>query len=221
MTDGKDYKVIGHAKDYKRVGEGETGLNTGGMGCVSPVPFMDDKFMDKVITRIINPTIEGFATEQMDYKGFVFFGLISVNNEPYVIEYNCRMGDPETEVVLPRLRNDIVELFDSLYCGTLRNQQIEYNKGSFATVMAVSGGYPGDYEKGKPIAFGIVSSDVKVFHAGTSNSGNEILTNGGRVLAVTSCADSIAKAVDKSLSALDEIRFAGIHYRRDIGFEFP
>lgn len=223
LTDGKDYKIIGHAKDYKRIGEGDTGLNTGGMGCVSPVPFVDDLFMQKVITRIIEPTINGLASEKITYKGFIFFGLINVKNEPLVIEYNCRMGDPETEVVMPRLKNDIVGLFLSLHNGTLQQQQITYDERACATVVAVSGGYPGDYKKGIKIT-GLQSleatKDSIVFHAGTKQSANEILTNGGRVLTVTSYGNNITEAVNKSKEILKQIHFDGMYYRSDIGYEF-
>lgn len=223
LTDGKDYKIIGHAKDYKRIGEGDTGLNTGGMGCVSPVPFVDDVFMQKVITKIIEPTINGLASEKITYKGFIFFGLINVKNEPLVIEYNCRMGDPETEVVMPRLKNDIVELFLSLYNGELLQQETSYDERACATVVAVSGGYPGDYKKGIKIN-GLqnleATKDSIVFHAGTKQSANEILTNGGRVLAVTSYGNNINEAVNKSKEILKQIHFEGMYYRSDIGYEF-
>ena len=223
MTDGKDYKIIGHAKDYKRIGEGDTGLNTGGMGCVSPVPFADENFMQKVIERIIEPTIKGFKKEQLEYKGFVFFGLIKVDNEPYVIEYNCRMGDPETEVVLPRLKNDIVTLCLSLYKGSLQEQFIETDDRSCATVVTVSGGYPGDYKKGFTInglPDSITSTDSMVYHAGTKKENDNIVTNGGRVLAITSFGNSIPNAVSKSLQTLSNIYFEGMNYRKDIGYEF-
>ncbi len=223
MTDGKDYKIIGHAKDYKRIGERDTGLNTGGMGCVSPVPFADQNFMQKVIDRIIEPTINGFKKEQLDYKGFVFFGLIKVDNEPYVIEYNCRLGDPETEVVLPLLKNDIVALCQSLYNGSLQEQIIETDNRSCATVVAVSGGYPGDYQKGFTInglAVAINSSESMIYHSGTKVENENIITNGGRVLAVTSFGNTIPNAVSKSLQTLTKIHFEGMNYRKDIGFEF-
>jgi phosphoribosylamine--glycine ligase len=224
LTNGKDYQIIGHAKDYKQIGEGNTGLNTGGMGCVTPVPFMDDAFMQKVEEKIIKPTINGLQHEALVYNGFVFFGLMNVEGEPFVIEYNCRMGDPETEVVMPRLETDLVSLFAAMDNGTLADTNIEYNEGSFATVMAVSGGYPGDYKKNLPIA-GLnnlqLEKDNLVFHAGTKlNEANETVTNGGRVLTVTSSADTIAHAVDKSTKVLEQISFEGMYYRTDIGFEF-
>ncbi len=232
LTDGKDYKIIGHAKDYKRIGEGETGLNTGGMGCVSPVPFADDLFMKKVEKKIIQPTISGISKENMNYKGFVFFGLINVGGEPYVIEYNCRLGDPETEVILPRLKNDIVELFLATENGTLQNEMIQFDKRSCATVMAVSGGYPGEYQKGIPIRFdvnnlhGLFDSSLRneqsgfIFHAGTLQTDRGVVTNGGRVLAVSAFGTNIADAVHESKKILHTIHFANMYYRQDIGFEF-
>ena len=223
LTDGKQYKIFGHAKDYKRIGEGDTGLNTGGMGCVSPVPFVDDVFMHKVITRIIEPTVNGLAEENINYKGFIFFGLIKVNNEPFVIEYNCRMGDPETEVVMPRLKNDLVELFLAVHNGGLQNIEIAYDERACATVVAVSGGYPGDYKKNITIT-GLENitetSDSIVFHAGTKLQGNSVVTNGGRVLAVTSFGENIGAAVIKSKEILQQIHFDGMYYRKDIGYEF-
>jgi len=223
LTDGKDYKIIGHAKDYKRIGEGDTGLNTGGMGCVSPVPFVDETFMNKVITTIIEPTVTGLTAENITYKGFIFFGLIKVNNEPFVIEYNCRMGDPETEVVMPRLKNDIVELFLSIHNRTLKDQNITYDDRACATVVAVSGGYPGEYRKNLKIDglknLKIDNSSI-VFHAGTKQTGDDVVTNGGRVLAVTSYGSNITDAVNKSKKILQQIHFDGMYYRNDIGYEF-
>ncbi len=224
LTNGKDYQVIGHAKDYKRIGEGDTGLNTGGMGCVTPVPFMDDVFMQKVENRIIKPTVAGLAKENLVYNGFIFFGLMNVEGEPFVIEYNCRMGDPETEVVMPRLETDLVSLFAAMDNGTLADTNIEYNEGGFATVMAVSGGYPGEYEKNKPIsqlADVLMDKSSLIFHAGTTlNGAGETVTNGGRVLAVTSSAATIVEAVEKSERVLEQISFEGMYYRKDIGYEF-
>ena len=223
LTNGKDYHIIGHAKDYKRIGEGDTGLNTGGMGCVSPVPFMDADFMKKTEERIIAPTISGLQEENLTYFGFIFFGLMNVEGEPYVIEYNCRMGDPETEVVIPRLSTDLVALFAAMDNGTLEDANISFDERSAATIMAVSGGYPGDYEKGKSIHIPselAENRDCILFHAGTRKEGEDILTNGGRVLAATSLGNNITEAVEKSLKTLEKIEFEGIYYRRDIGYEF-
>ena len=223
LTNGKDYKIIGHAKDYKRIGLGDTGLNTGGMGCVSPLPFLTGEFLQQIETKIIQPTIKGFQTENIIYNGFVFFGLIKVGNEPFVIEYNCRMGDPETEVVMPRLKNDIVELFLSVHNNTLKDTVIAFDERACATVVAVSGGYPGDYEKGKLISLPVDSlqSESFIFHAGTKlNDKGEIITNGGRVLAVTSFGSNIANAVQLSKNALSNIDFEGMYFRSDIGYEF-
>ncbi|MEP6844673.1 MAG: phosphoribosylamine--glycine ligase [Panacibacter sp.] len=223
LTDGKAYQIIGHAKDYKRIGEGDTGLNTGGMGCVSPVPFIDETFMQKVETRIIQPTVAGLAKENIIYKGFIFFGLINVNGEPFTIEYNCRMGDPETEVVMPRLNNDIVELFLSVYDGSLKNKTISYDERAAATIVAVSGGYPGEYKKNLKID-GLqnlnIDGDSIVFHAGTKQVNENVVTNGGRVLAVTSYGTTITNAVNKSKTVLKQIHFDGMYYRNDIGYEF-
>ncbi len=224
LTDGKNYKIIGHAKDYKRIGEGDTGLNTGGMGCVSPVPFMDDAFMQKVEERIIKPTIHGIDQEGMTYKGFVFFGLMNQGGEPYVIEYNCRLGDPETEVILPRLQTDLVSLLAAADNGTLEDVNIEYHVASFATVMAVSGGYPGAY-KNNLIIRGIeqvkLLPDIHVFQAGTSFQGTEVVTSGGRVLTVTAQGTNLQEAVTKAKNGLSMIHFDGMYFRKDIGFEFP
>lgn len=224
LTDGKNYKIIGHAKDYKRIGEGDTGLNTGGMGCVSPVPFMDDAFMQKVEERIIKPTIHGIDQEGMTYKGFVFFGLMNQGGEPYVIEYNCRLGDPETEVILPRLQTDLVSLLAAADNGTLEDVNIEYHDASFATVMAVSGGYPGAY-KNNLIIRGIeqvkLLPDIHVFQAGTSFQGTEVVTSGGRVLTVTAQGTNLQEAVTKAKNGLSMIHFDGMYFRKDIGFEFP
>lgn len=221
ITDGKEYKIIGHAKDYKRIGEGDTGLNTGGMGCVSPVPFVTEAFMQKVEQRIIVPTVKGIAEEGLTYKGFIFFGLINIHDEPFVIEYNCRMGDPETEVVMPRLKNDIVELFEAVHYAQLQNINIETDERACCTVVAVSGGYPGNYAKGKPIYFGKTeTADTIIFHAGTQQKGGEVVTNGGRVLAVTSFGNTIAKAVQQSKEVLAQIQFEGMYFRKDIGYEF-
>ena len=223
LTDGTNYQIIGHAKDYKRIGEGDTGLNTGGMGCVSPVPFMDAAFMDKVNTQIVEPTIQGIQQEGLVYKGFVFFGLMNCKGEPYVIEYNCRLGDPETEVILPRLQTDLVSLLAAADNGTLEDVNIQYHDDAFATVMAVSGGYPGSYQKNFPIA-GIEAAqqlpDCLVFQAGTGFQDNAIVTNGGRVLTVTSKGTDLQDAVQKAQKALSHIQFEGMYFRKDIGYEF-
>jgi phosphoribosylamine--glycine ligase len=223
ITNGKDYQIIGHAKDYKRIGEGDTGLNTGGMGCVTPIPFMDETFMQKVEATIIVPTIKGLEKEQLIYNGFVFFGLMNVDGEPFVIEYNCRLGDPETEVVLPRLYTDIVGVFAAMDNGTLADVNISYNDGNYATVMAVSGGYPGDYKKNLKIS-GLenlkMNDNSTVFHAGTKQIEDTIVTNGGRVLTVTSQGNSLQEAVLASKTVLAQINFEGMYYRKDIGYEF-
>ena len=223
LTDGTNYKIIGHAKDYKRIGEGDTGLNTGGMGCVSPVPFMDAAFMAKVNTQIVEPTIKGIQQEGLVYKGFVFFGLMNCQGEPYVIEYNCRLGDPETEVILPRLETDLVSLLAAADNGTLEDVNIQYHEQYFATVMAVSGGYPGSYEKNFPIQ-GIELAqklpDSLVFQAGTGFQENTIVTKGGRVLTVTSQGNDLQEAVKKAQKALSTIQFEGMYFRKDIGYEF-
>lgn len=222
LTDGKDYKIIGHAKDYKRIGEGDTGLNTGGMGCVSPVPFADEAFLKKVEEKVVVPTIRGLQSEGLVYYGFIFIGLMNNNGEPQVIEYNCRLGDPETEVVLPRLKNDLVELFMAMHNGTLGAAAIEFEERAVATIMAVSGGYPGDYKKGMVIE-GLdeqLPEDVLLFHAGTTQLNDMVVTNGGRVLAVSAYGEYLKDAVAKSKSALGRINFDGMYFRSDIGFEF-
>ena len=223
LTDGTNYKIIGHAKDYKRIGEGDTGLNTGGMGCVSPVPFMDAAFMAKVNAQIVEPTIKGIQQEGLVYKGFVFFGLMNCQGEPYVIEYNCRLGDPETEVILPRLQTDLVSLLAAADNGTLEDVNIQYHDQFFATVMAVSGGYPGSYQKNFPIQ-GIELAqklpDSLVFQAGTGFQENTIVTKGGRVLTVTSQGNDLQEAVKKAQKALSTIQFEGMYFRKDIGYEF-
>jgi phosphoribosylamine---glycine ligase len=225
LTDGIHYQIIGHAKDYKRIGEGDTGLNTGGMGCVSPVPFMDDAFMHSVEEKIIKPTVNGLAKENLNYHGFIFFGLMNVNGDPKVIEYNCRMGDPETEVVMPRLQTDLVALFAAMDNGTLGDTNISFDERSCATIMAVSGGYPGAYQKNLRIG-GLADwqietdNDSMVFHAGTKQLNDSIVTNGGRVLAITSYGNSIAASVEKSKKILAKISFEGMYFRKDIGYEF-
>ncbi|MDO4880623.1 MAG: phosphoribosylamine--glycine ligase [Capnocytophaga sp.] len=219
LTDGENYKILPTAKDYKRVGEGDTGLNTGGMGAVSPVPFADEIFMQKVEERIVKPTIEGLTKEQIEYKGFIFIGLIKVNNEPYVIEYNVRMGDPETEVVIPRINSDLVDLFSAVISEKLNEVNLDITPQSATTIVLVSGGYPEDYEKGKEI-LGLDSVEGSiVFHAGTTQKEEKILTNGGRVLAVTSLANTFQEALKKSYENINKISFDKMYYRKDIGFD--
>jgi phosphoribosylamine--glycine ligase len=219
LTDGKNYVLLPEAKDYKRIGEGDKGLNTGGMGAISPVPFVDDAMMEKVRTRIVEPTIHGLAKEAMDYQGFVFFGLINVGGNPKVIEYNVRMGDPETEVVLPRLKTDLLELFHLMGDQRLHEAEVAFYDEVAATVMVVSGGYPEGYEKGKEIMGVDQVEGTTVFHAGTAMKNNQLVTNGGRVMAFTSLAETNEKALQQSYSAIDKICFDGIYYRKDIGFD--
>jgi phosphoribosylamine---glycine ligase len=219
ITDGKDYQILPIAKDYKRIGEGDTGLNTGGMGAVSPVPFVDEELFQKVEERVIRPTIDGLHSKGIIYKGFVFFGLINVGGDPYVIEYNCRMGDPETEVVIPRLKNDLVEIFKAVENGTLKNIAIEIDQRAATTVMLVSGGYPEAYEKGKTINGIDAIKDSIIFHAGTKEQNGKILTNGGRVIAVTSLGNDIKSALDISNKNAKLIEFEGKNYRKDIGLD--
>lgn len=219
ITDGKDYLLLPEAKDYKRIGEGDTGLNTGGMGAISPVPFADAVFMQKVEERIVKPTIAGLAAEGIPYTGVVFFGLIRVGDEPFVIEYNARMGDPETEVVFPRLKSDLLEHIVAACEGRLASQKVEADARAACTVMLVSGGYPGDYAKGKPISGLETITESLVFHAGTKSDGTAVLTNGGRVIALTSFGTTHAEALTKSYQSAKQLDFEGIYYRRDIGFD--
>ncbi|WP_434037260.1 phosphoribosylamine--glycine ligase [Formosa sp. 4Alg 33] len=219
LTDGKNYKVLPTAKDYKRIGEGDTGLNTGGMGAVSPVPFATDEFLEKIETRIVKPTIEGLIKDNLPYKGFVFIGLIKVGDDPMVIEYNVRMGDPETEVVLPRLKNDFVELLQAVANGTLNEIDLEIDERAATTVMTVSGGYPEAYEKGKEIT-GLDAIEGSIpFHAGADLKDGKVLTTGGRVLAMTSYGNTYQEATKKSYQNIEKLHFDKMYYRKDIGFD--
>ncbi len=219
LTDGKNYKILPTAKDYKRIGEGDTGLNTGGMGAVSPVPFADGDFMNKVEERIVKPTVNGLQKENIAYKGFVFIGLIKVGDDPMVIEYNVRMGDPETEVVLPRIKTDLVNLLEATFCQKLDQIELTVTPKAAATVMAVSGGYPEAYEKGKEITGLETITDAIVFHAGTSLKNNKIVTNGGRVIAMTSLSEDHKTAIKKSYQNLHKVHFDTMYFRTDIGFD--
>lgn len=230
-TDGMNYVLLPEAKDYKKIGEGDKGLNTGGMGAISPVPFATGEFMEKVIKKIIEPTIYGIRAEKISYKGFLFFGLINVKGEPYVIEYNCRLGDPETEVILLRLENDLIEILHAMHEGKLGDIRTRFNRGVAMTVMAVSGGYPDSYQKGKIIEFNYLKNPMEikhlgedggaiVFHAGTKMRDGEVVTNGGRVLAVSSLTSALGESFELSKEILDQIHFDGMYYRSDIGYEF-
>ena len=219
LTDGISYKILPSAKDYKRIGEGDSGLNTGGMGAVSPVPFADRFFIEKVEREIIIPTIKGLVEEDIDYKGFIFIGLMVENGNPKVIEYNVRMGDPETEVVIPRIKSDLLNLFKGIGNGSFSEVDFNISEEVATTVMLVSGGYPGSYEKGKEMTGFNEIEDSVIFHAGTKNSNDRILTNGGRVLAITSFGNNIDEALNKSFTNAEKINFEGKYYRKDIGFD--
>jgi phosphoribosylamine--glycine ligase len=219
LTDGKNYKILPTAKDYKRIGEGDTGLNTGGMGAVSPVPFADAVLLEKIETRIVKPTIAGLQSDGIEYKGFIFIGLINVKGEPIVIEYNVRMGDPETEVVIPRLKSDLVELFQAVGNQTLDKVSLEIDERSATTIMVVSGGYPEDYDKGFEITGLENIQDSIAFHAGTKLENGKVVTNGGRVIAVTSFGESFQEAIKKSYQNIDKLHFDKMYFRKDIGFD--
>ena len=217
LTDGQQYKILPTAKDYKRIGEGDTGLNTGGMGAISPVPFADSILLDKIETRIVKPTVEGLQKDVIEYKGFIFIGLIIVKGEPIVIEYNVRMGDPETEVVIPRIKSDLVELFQAMANGNLNDVSLAIDQRSATTVMIVSGGYPEEYEKGKEI-FGLDKmEDSLVYHAGTKIENGKLVTNGGRVLAITSFGNDFQEAIKKSYQNIEKLYFDKMYFRKDIG----
>ena len=219
LTDGNNYKILPSAKDYKRIGEGDTGLNTGGMGAISPVPFADKFFIERVEDRIIKPTIKGLQEEEIEYKGFIFIGLMNVNGDPKVIEYNVRMGDPETEVVIPRIKSDLLNLFKGISNGTFGEQDFYVDEDVATTVMLVSGGYPESYEKGKGIS-GLEEVEKSiVFHAGTRKEEDKVLTNGGRVMAITSFGRTIEEALSKSFDNAEKVKFDGKYYRKDIGFD--
>ncbi|MDR2910138.1 MAG: phosphoribosylamine--glycine ligase [Bacteroidales bacterium] len=219
ITDGENYKILPEAKDYKRIGEGDTGLNTGGMGAISPVPFATPEFMKKVESRIIQPTISGLKKENIEYSGFIFFGLINIKGEPYVIEYNVRMGDPETEAVIMRIKSDFVDLMEGAAKGTLNEKTIEIDEQSAVTVMLVSGGYPGDYEKGEKITGIEKITGSIVFHAGTSLTGEDVVTSGGRVIALSSCGKNMKEALAMSYRNAELIQYKGMYYRKDLGFD--
>ena len=220
LTDGESFKILPMAKDYKRIGEGDTGLNTGGMGAVSPVPFVDSKFLNKIKTKIISPTLNGLKEEKVEYRGFIFIGLIKVKEEPFVIEYNVRMGDPETEVVFPRIKGDIVEIFEATHNQNLDKVNFEIDRRHAATIMLVSGGYPEIYKKGFEIEISDDMDKSMIFHAGTkiSNSG-KLVTNGGRVISVTSLAETYNEAIKRSYNKIKKIKFEKMYYRKDIGFD--
>jgi len=217
LTDGDSYKVLPEAKDYKRIGEGDTGLNTGGMGAISPVPFCDSTFKDKIENQIIIPTVKGLKAEGIVYKGFIFVGIINVKGEPFVIEYNCRMGDPETEVVMPRLKSDLLDLFEGVATNTLSECDVQFDERTACTVMMVAGGYPGEYKKGDIIEGFHSVQESLVFHAGTAADGPVVTTNGGRVLAVTSYGKNLETALSRSYDSIEKLNYKNAYYRKDIG----
>ena len=219
ITDGKSYKILPEAKDYKRIGEGDTGLNTGGMGAVSPVKFAGKEFMSKVEAKIIIPTLNGLIKEKINYKGFIFFGIMNVDGEPYLIEYNVRLGDPETEVVMPRIKSDFFELIEGVAMGDLSSRNIEIEKLFATTVMLVSDGYPEHYETGKPISLPDVKGNCALFHAGTTKKEGSIITAGGRVIAVSTWGDSMHEALEASYSNAKNVKYEGKYFRKDIGFD--
>ena len=219
LTDGVHYKVLPTAKDYKRIGEGDTGLNTGGMGAISPVPFADEALLNKIEKRIVKPTVEGLKKDKMPYKGFIFIGLIVVNNEPLVIEYNVRMGDPETEAVLPRINTDLMEIFVAIKEQNLNQVDLEINPKTATTLMLVSGGYPEAYEKGKKIVGFDNIQDALVFHAGAKYDNEDVVTSGGRVMAVTAFGSDYKKALEQTYNEVSKITFEGMNYRKDLGFD--
>ncbi|MGB1232069.1 MAG: phosphoribosylamine--glycine ligase, partial [Winogradskyella sp.] len=219
LTDGKDYKILPTAKDYKRIGEGDTGLNTGGMGAVSPVPFANKTFLDKIENQVVKPTVEGLKKDNLPYVGFIFIGLIKVGNDPKVIEYNVRMGDPETEVVLPRLKTDLVEIFKAMANQTLSEIQIDIDERAATTIMLVSGGYPEAYQKGKVITGLENITDSIVFHAGAKQQNGNVITSGGRVMAITAFGNTHQEAIKKSYQSIEKLQFDKMYYRKDIGFD--
>lgn len=220
LTDGRQYVLLPEAKDYKRIGEGDSGLNTGGMGAISPVPFADAAFMEKVKARVIEPTLQGLQADQISYSGFLFIGLMNVNGDPYVIEYNVRLGDPETEAILPRIKTDLFELFQALHEGTLNQVNLEVDPRTASTIMLVAGGYPEEYQKGQVISGLEDAKEVHVFHAGTDlNDKDQVVANGGRVIALTALGDDLSAALAKANAAAEKITWQGRYYRRDIGFD--